>query len=246
MAAGLPSGRKAFPSKTSWASNFPGPQLFSTLRTVGSGTPSNFLNALKSGAEATIAPTSRSRFGHPSSRWPIPEENESSTVEWHKAQLIPIDFIPLPSGVRKAFTPTTAFSFTNASVVAGSSRSTLPCFICSTKSAGSASASTFNPSANAFLGESFATASCSLSVSPQKASLPKVSKRKVCLPSASICCALWLIASSYPTTSGVVCARSGSSLITNSNAKARLTQATVTNLWRLEEWKKTNVFRRFI
>ena len=76
--------------------------------------------------------------------------------------------------------------------------------------------------------------------------LPKVSKRKVCLPSASICCALWLIASSYPTTSGVVCARSGSSLITNSNAKARLTQATGTNVWRLEEWKKTNAFRCFI
>src|SRR4029450_9725029 len=80
-----------------------------------------------------------------------------------------------------------------------------------------------------------ATASCSLRVSPQNASLPKVSKRKICLPSAGICCALWLMASSYPTYSGVVCAAAGRSWIKKSAPKARLMQAPATNLGRLEE-----------
>jgi hypothetical protein len=34
VAAGLPSGRTALPSKSNSASNFPGPQLFNTLCTV--------------------------------------------------------------------------------------------------------------------------------------------------------------------------------------------------------------------
>ena len=38
-----------------------------------------------------MAPTLRSRLGQPSSRWPMPGANESSTVEWQSAQLMPID-----------------------------------------------------------------------------------------------------------------------------------------------------------
>ncbi len=43
VAADLPSGRNAFPSRNSSASNFPGPQLDSTVRTVPSSTPSSLL-----------------------------------------------------------------------------------------------------------------------------------------------------------------------------------------------------------
>src|SRR6185503_19953051 len=52
-------------------------------------------------------PTSRSRFAQPSSRRPIPGANESSTVEWHKAQVTPMErSAPPPSN--RPFTPTTA------------------------------------------------------------------------------------------------------------------------------------------
>ena len=68
VAAGLPSGLKAFPSRFNSASNFPGPQLASTFFTVGSSTLSSVVSALKSGARLTIAPTFRSRFAQPSSR----------------------------------------------------------------------------------------------------------------------------------------------------------------------------------
>ena len=70
---------------TDLASNFPGPHAASTARAVASLTPSNASTALKSGASATIAPTLRSRFAQPSSRWPIPCARELSTVEWHSA-----------------------------------------------------------------------------------------------------------------------------------------------------------------
>ena len=36
-----------------------------------------------------MAPTFRSRFGHPSSRLPMPVVNELSTVEWHSAHVMP-------------------------------------------------------------------------------------------------------------------------------------------------------------
>jgi hypothetical protein len=71
VAADFPSGRKAFPSRINSASNFPGPQFISTLRTVGSSAPSRSAKGLTVGAEAMIAPTFRSRAGQPSSRFPI-------------------------------------------------------------------------------------------------------------------------------------------------------------------------------
>src|SRR4030095_6610149 len=38
-----------------------------------------------------ITPTSRSRFAQPPRRCPMPGANESSTVEWHKAQVMPME-----------------------------------------------------------------------------------------------------------------------------------------------------------
>ena len=64
-----------------------------------------------------IAPTFRSRLGQPSSRFPIPGANELSTVEWQEAQVIPTE-VRLPDVLKFAFTPTTAFNFKSASVVA--------------------------------------------------------------------------------------------------------------------------------
>ena len=71
--------------ENSSASNLPGPQLVRTVRTVGSLDRSSVATALRSGDRPTIAPTFRSRFAQPSSRWPMPGANESSTVEWHSA-----------------------------------------------------------------------------------------------------------------------------------------------------------------
>src|SRR5205814_5660274 len=53
VAAGLPSGRNALPSRFSSASNLPGPQLASTFFTVASSTSSSFVNGLKSGDSET-------------------------------------------------------------------------------------------------------------------------------------------------------------------------------------------------
>ena len=48
------------------------------------------------GASETIRPTFRSWFGQPSSRLPIPGANESSTVEWQRAQVMPIELSEPP------------------------------------------------------------------------------------------------------------------------------------------------------
>src|SRR5262249_15760273 len=168
-----------------------GPQLPSTFFTVSTSTPRRSVNGLRLGASDTIAPTLRSRLAHPSSRLPIPGANELSTVEWQNAHWIPID-LTLPSGFVKAVTPTTAFNLRRARVVAGSSRLTFPAASCFFKLSGSASASTLRPTDNAVFGEtpgprppffSPAMALCNWSASPQKASLPNVSKRKIFLPS---------------------------------------------------------------
>ena len=45
--------------------------------------------AARSGQSAMIAPTSRSRAAQPSRRRPMPGASESSTVEWHSAQVMP-------------------------------------------------------------------------------------------------------------------------------------------------------------
>src|SRR5581483_7548344 len=70
------------------------------------------------GERAMIAPGFKSRFGHPSSREPIPGATLLFTVEWHSAHDIPTDR-KLPRSSTLPTTPTTAFSFISATVVAG-------------------------------------------------------------------------------------------------------------------------------
>src|SRR5688572_13688680 len=80
--------------------------------------------------------------------------------------------------------PTTAFSLSRASVTAGSSRFTAPALIFAFSASGRASASTLSPTASAVFGLTLSIALCSCKASPKKASEPKVSKRKICLPSS--------------------------------------------------------------
>jgi hypothetical protein len=144
-----------------------------------------------------ILPTSRSRFAQPSRRLPMPGAKELSTVAWQMAHVMPMEVIS-PLWSKKPLTPTTALSRSKASVTAGSFRSTLPALILFCRSRGKAAASTFRPTARAVLGLTPgptppfcapAIALWSWSSSPQKASSPKVSKRKIRLPCSIICCA---------------------------------------------------------
>src|SRR5919204_5879430 len=105
VAADLPSGRKAFPSRKTSASNFPGPQLESTLFSVLTSILSRSVIGFLFGARPTMAPTLRSRFGHPSRRLPIPAAKELSTVEWQTAQVSPSDE-RVPLLLKNPFTPT--------------------------------------------------------------------------------------------------------------------------------------------
>src|SRR5215813_6006335 len=97
-------GLNALPSRNNSASNFPGPQLLSTVRTVSWLTPKRLATGLRSGASATIPPTFRSRLGQPSSRCPIqpvpgfgsiaPAQSagrELSTLEWQNEHCRPTD-----------------------------------------------------------------------------------------------------------------------------------------------------------
>ena len=82
--------------------------------------------------------------------------------------------------------PTTALSFSNATVVAGLFRSTEPFWIPVTTAAGKASASTLRPTDKAVVGSTAVRiTSCMRSVSVHCVSSPKVSKRKTCLPCAT-------------------------------------------------------------
>ena len=65
---------------------------------------------------------------------------------------MPIELQRRRPGSKKPVTPTTAFSLSSASVVAGSSRSTLPALIAAAIFGGSASASTLRPTASAVFG----------------------------------------------------------------------------------------------
>ena len=76
----------------------------------------------------------------------MPGANESSTMEWQDAQVRPTD-VSRPPRSKKPLTPTTAFSFSNASVTAGSFRSTLPALIAAAVSFGIAAESTLSPAA---------------------------------------------------------------------------------------------------
>src|SRR5713101_4669549 len=186
VAAAFPSGRRAFPSRFSSASNFPGPQLASTLRTVASSTPRSFVKNERSAESEMMAPTFRSRFGQPSRRCPIPGANELSTVEWHSAHWMPrVRRPPFPS--ENPVTPRTAFEVKRATVTAGSSRFTLPTLSASIVALDRASTSTLSPTESAALGltpgptpPSWAPSMvwCSRSVPPQKSSSPKGANRK--------------------------------------------------------------------
>ena len=122
----------------------------------------------------------------------MPGANESSTVEWQSAQVRPIDCMP-PLGVAPtATTPTTAFSaeqrervrrIVQIDAAAGERADQRP--------AAAVAASTFSPTPSAAAGltpgptppkRAPSIAWCSLSVSPQKCSSPKVSKRNVWRP----------------------------------------------------------------
>jgi hypothetical protein len=117
-------------------------------------------------------------LGAPSMRLPMPFRTESSTVEWHSAQVTP-SFVMWPFASTSAFNPTTALSLSNETVVFGSLRSAF-----SSVPGGSASESTFNPTSSAVVGSTFdSTTSCNPSLSVQSRSSPKVSKRKMRLPS---------------------------------------------------------------
>src|SRR4051812_23004174 len=148
VAAVLPSGRKPLPSRNSSASNLPGPHAARTFFTVAASTPKRSVMGLRFGASETIAPTFRSRLGHPSRRLPTPGATELFTVEWQTAHVSPTELIA-PRRLKCGLTPTTALSLIRARVVAGESRFTLPAFSALSTERGSASASTFRPTDSA-------------------------------------------------------------------------------------------------
>src|SRR5437773_460297 len=125
------------PSRLNSASYLPGPHELSTALTAGGRT----------GERATIAPTFRSRFGSPSSRRPTPGATELSTVEWHRAHVMPSRLM-CRSAVTWASTPTTASRRSRSTVVAALVRSAP-----ARKPGGSGAASTLRPSASAVAGD---------------------------------------------------------------------------------------------
>ena len=120
----------------------------------------------------------------------MPGTRELSTVEWHSAHSMPTE-LRLPSLSKRPLTPTTALSFSSASVTPESFRSTCPFLMASCSDFGNAFTSTFSPSASASFGDRpgpmppcFAPAIVLLRcrVSPQNFWSLNVLKRKVCLP----------------------------------------------------------------
>src|SRR6516225_1073978 len=206
-AAERPLGWNALPSSSSSASNLPGPHAFSTLWTVATSVCSRSAMGCRLGANPMMAPTFKSRLAQPSRRWPMPGARELSTVEWHSAHSIPTE-LRLPLLSKKPLTPTTALSFSSASVTAGSSRLTFPARMACCSDSGRAFTSTLSPSASAVFGlrtgplppcfaPSIVLFSCR--VPPQNDWSPNVSKRKVCLPWLTSL-ALALVAWLWPTT----------------------------------------------
>src|SRR5688572_14969999 len=131
--------------------------------------------------------------------------------------------VTLLSSSSTALTPTTAPARNSSSVVSGLSRLTPPSLSTSTSSFGTAPTSAFRPSCNACLGVSpgptppfFSPtiALCSWSWSPQKASLPNVSQRKIFLPSAMSCCEFSVTLSSH-SSRGAACVRAAGSVSTS-------------------------------
>src|SRR6266850_4351087 len=167
------------PSKLMRGSYLPGPQELKTA----------FVGGSSAGERATIAPTLRSRLGYPSRRLPMPGAKELSTVEWHSAQVKPtrVSVSLPPTGATVPLTPMTALSFSRAMVVAGSERLMVPPWMPATTSGGKASASTLRPTFSAVVGSTAETTWSMCRVSVHLVSSPKVSNRKVCLPSATSC-----------------------------------------------------------
>src|SRR3546814_17976131 len=99
----------------------------------------------------------------------MPFANESATVEWHNAQVMPTRVnVLLPLTVSTVpLMPTTASRLISASVVSGLVRLMLPSWMPATTDGGSASASTFSPTASAVVGSTAAAMTsfmCSVSV----------------------------------------------------------------------------------
>ena len=126
------------------------------------------------GDNETMVPTSSVVFAHPSSRWPIPASNESSTVEWQSAQVMPT-LVTCPASFTVPLRPTTAFSRNRVAVTLGSSRFTSPARSAAISSGGSASTSTLRPTFSAVAGETVAIASCMRKTPVHSCSSPKVS-----------------------------------------------------------------------
>src|SRR2546425_11000293 len=120
----------------------------------------------------------------------MPGAKELFTVEWQSAHVIPSrTSVSLPLTVLTVpRRPTTALSLSSVTVVAGLLRSTWPALIACATAGGIASASTFKPTLSARDGlTELCTTSCIRAVSVQNFSSPKVSKRKICFPSARTC-----------------------------------------------------------
>ena len=162
---GLFSGMILNPSNA-WClgSYLPGPQFLNSA----------FVASSSAGESATIAPTFRSVFAHPSRRFPIPGAKESSTYEWHSAHVTPT-FVSWPAASTVPFTPTTALRRNNSIVTAGLVRSTWPARRAATTPAGSASTSTFRPTASAATGSTVGMTSCIRRTSVHSCSSPNVS-----------------------------------------------------------------------
>src|SRR5215469_9453098 len=186
----FPLGWNALPSRSSSASNLPGPHALRTLCTVATLVFSSFAIGCRFGANPMMAPTFRSRLAQPSSRWPMPGTRELSTVEWHSAHSMPTE-LRLPLLPKKPLTPITESSLRSFSVTAGSFRLTCPFLMACCSDLGSLFTSTFRPSESAafglrpgptppFFAPAIAWLRCSMP--PQKLWSPNVSKRKVCLP----------------------------------------------------------------
>ena len=108
----------------------------------------------------------------------MPGANESSTDEWHNAQVMPTR-VSCPVSLIRPCTPTTAFNRINSTVTAGSFRSSSPAWSAAVTARGKASTSTLRPTANAVAGGTVAIASCIRSTSVHNCSSPNVSKRKI-------------------------------------------------------------------
>jgi hypothetical protein len=153
-------------------SYFPGPHVRNSALSASGN----------AGDSATIAPTFKSRFAHPSSRCPIPGANELSTVEWHNAHVTPT-LVNWPNSFTVPLTPTTALSRSSSVVTVGLVRSTCPARRAATIALGNASTSTLRPTASAVAGSRVAMGSCMRSTPVHNCSSPNVSKRKIACPS---------------------------------------------------------------